>query len=225
MTKSKKASEKATDIARERGRRIRYLREALRFSRPTFAEKYSFSPRTLENWEEPRGEGITAVGAKKLIEAFKGEGLRVTVEWLLNGKGTDPIIGYEESTNLFRSQPDNFSDPAIIAKELDLIHKLHSNIIDTIVVDDAMAPFLTPGDYVAGRRLSGSAMEKAIGLLCIAQTSNGMLVRIIERGIDNSCYTLRCLNPHTTVPNPILENISLISVAPIIWTRKVNLKI
>ena len=220
MAKQKKSSK----VAIERGRRIRYLREALRYSRPTFAEKYSFSPRTLENWEEPRWDGVTVVGAQKLIDAFKGEGLQVTLEWLFQGQGPDPLIVYEESKDLYRSH-DNFSDPAIIAQELVHIHQLHKNIIDTVIADDGMAPLLTPGDHVIGRRLVETEMEKAIGYVSIAQTSNSMLVRMIERGSDTGRYTLRCLNPQTTVAKPILENMSLVSVAPIIWMRKVNVKI
>jgi DNA-binding transcriptional regulator YiaG len=220
MAKSKKSSE----IGLERGQRIRRLREALRYSRQAFADKYSFSPRTLENWEEPRWDGVTVAGAQKLIRAFEGEGLHVTLEWLFFGKGHDPLAAYEKSRVLHNS--DDFSDPTLITQELEFFHQLHKNIIDTVLVDDGIAPILTPGDYVAGRRLSGIAMEKAIGYLSIAQTSDGiLLVRTIERGVDNSCYTLRCLNPHTTVTKPILENISLLSVAPIVWIRKVNIKI
>ena len=85
-----------------------------------------------------------------------------------------------------------------------------------------MAPCLQPGYHVAGLKLFGEDIRKAIGCpSSIVQLHRGqILVRMIEEGDAFNRYNLICTNASTTVENPVLENAEIHSAAPIVWIRK-----
>lgn len=219
--------EESSSLAKDRSNRIKRLRKALRFSRQKLTakyKKYGLSTSALQNWEDIRWKGLTENGAIILSKAFQEEGLNVTIEWLLFGVGKDPI----GDTDYFTKIPMEIANPSehtLIAKELRLFHQNNPESIDAVITDDSLAPWLTPGDYVAGKRYFENDMEKTIGHPCILQTLSGeTLIRFLKAGKDLEYYTLVSTNAETTVAQPILENIQLFSAAPILWIRKLNLK-
>lgn len=217
------AHKELASLANERANRIKRLRSALRFSRQKLADKYTkygLTSKSLQNWENSLWNGLTEEGALKLTKAFHDEGLNVTVEWLLFGIGEDPIGNLDDFFNV-PVEIKKPSEKAFIAKEIQLLHQHCKDIVDTIITDDSLAPWLMPGDYVAGKRYFDQDMEKAIGQPCIAQTNSGeTLIRILKAGKDLEYYTLVSSNPDTTATRPVIEDIQLFSVAPIAWIRK-----
>lgn len=212
----------------QRAIRLRRIRENLRLSRNELCQKYKhfgITTSTLQSWEDVRWKGLTEKGAQKLVKAFKEEGLDVTVEWLMFGIGENPLENDEFIAPHFLNTNNKPSEDSIIAQELSLFHKLNPDSVDTIITDDAMAPWLKSGDHVAGKRYFENNMEIAIGSLCILQTASGtILVRMLHSGSDIGLYTLSCLNPNTAVKEPIIKDVKLFSAAPIIWIRKVLVK-
>ncbi len=216
----------SSEQAKARAERIKRLREFVRLSRPKFAEKYAkygIKKNSLQNWESARWYGLTESGAIMLTQAFQDEGLKITIEYLMYGVGEDPIpdsIPFRILEDV--AQP---SEKSIIAGELRYFHQHNANAIDTVITDDALAPCLGPGDYVAGIRYFDHDMEKAIGHPSIVQTESGdFLVRVVNCGNDLEYYTLTCSNPKTTAAPSTLKDVKLFSAAPILWIRKLQPK-
>ena len=206
----------------ERASRTRKLRDALHLSRGHFERVHDIPQQTLQGWEDARWGSLTDKGAKKLIQAYKQEGLHVTLEWLMYGVGSDPLAAhYKVNESGHPNYQVILTEQAIISQEVQLFHRHNPNAIDMIIQDDAMLPCLAPGDLVAGKRFFDQSIEQALGLLCIIQTKTGvMLVRKLEQGSEPGLYTLSSLNADTTVSEPRMEDVSLFSAAPIIWIRK-----
>ncbi|HEX4045704.1 MAG TPA: helix-turn-helix transcriptional regulator [Gammaproteobacteria bacterium] len=209
----------------ERGKRIKYVMKALRYSSREFEKKYGIKASTLRGWERGAQTGLTADGALKLIAAFQNEGINCTLDWLLYGKGPNPIsqiIGIVPELLTFPLQVMT-STPNTITQELRLFHQLHPGAVDSIINDDGMEPCFYKGDYVAGLRYFENDMNKLLGSNCIAQLQTGQtLVRQLQSSEKNGYYTLTCINPNTSEQESVLKDIQLFSVAYIIWIRRPN---
>lgn len=213
-------------LGEERAKRVYYLRKSvLKLSRAKFAEKHKIPSGSLQNWEDVRYGGLTEHGARKLIKAFKAEGIDCDINWLLYGRGDEPVI-QTLGGNLTLPDSSNYSltekntpDEIALAEELKTFYRFHQNAVDTIIADDGLAPFFQAGYHVAGEKLFHQDIARAIGMACIIQTQDGkLLVRQLEKAEQAGCYNLSCTNPKSRLTN--LENIKLFSAAPIIWIRK-----
>lgn len=221
MIKDENAIQK---LAKERAQRLRQVREYLRYTRAKFCEKYvayGITPRTLESWELATWRGLTLDGAERLVKIFQDEeGIPVTIEWLLFGKGDSPITHKKKPEFDFFDKND-LPEYALIAQELQMFHRHNQNAVDTVVNDDGLAPLLIPGDYVAGIRYVDKDIEKAVGKICIVQLPAGnVLIRFVVAGKSNELFTISCLNQKTSALDPLLSDIELFSAAPILWVRK-----
>ena len=209
------------ELAKQRADRIKRVREILRLSRSQLAaqyKKFGLTYSSLKNWEDIKWHGLTESGATILAKAFQEHGIHVTVEWLMFGIGDDP-------TSSLLKQNIKLSETAIIAKEIKFFHENNSNAVDTIITDDALEPYLKAGDYVAGIRYFANDIERAIGHPSIVQIENGQqLVRVVTAGDDVELYTLTCSNPNSVTAPKIFKNIKLLSAAPILWIRKLEVK-
>lgn len=218
------------DSAKERGKRVRYVRtELLHVSRNTLVTKHKdlLSMSAIQNWEDGRYGGLTEKGAKKLIEAFAQENIDCSLQWLLYGTGSPPLSLSDIarfSPNLSHIVADRqpvSTDEEAIDKELRFFKAIHSDTMDVIVRDDGLSPILTIGDYVAGLRWTGKEINQAIGQLCIIQTYEGLLLtRKLEEGTQPGCYKLICTNPDALLSFSVINDVKLFSVAPIVWIRR-----
>jgi DNA-binding transcriptional regulator YiaG len=211
-------------VASERAKRIKALRELVGYSRHKFCEKYAkygIKLGTLQSWEDVRWNGVSEKGAATLVKIFKEEGINITVEWLLFGVGDNPLKHLDRfkiAGAITKVSPDE-----TIAQELRFFHQLNEGAVDTVIADDGLAPWLMPGDRVAGKRLFEHEIAEAIDHPCIIQTLAGnVVVRWLKKGDDVDHYTLVCTNPNTKVNEPHLENIKLFSAAPIVWIRRLH---
>ncbi len=205
---------------KNRGKRIKYLRKILRYSSAkAFGEKCGIVESTFKSWEQGRHTGLTTNGALKIVEECQKEGVPCTLEWLLYGKGSDPVKSNTSALTL-TFELDSIN---IIQEELKIFHRFYSDAIDTIINDKGMEPCFSPGDHVAGIRYFEKDIPKLIGLNCIVQLHNGqLLVRKLLAGEKAEHYTLSCINP--TIKENISKNVRLFSAAYIIWIRKPELQ-
>lgn len=230
-TKHKEQAIKLTDTDHPiaRGNRVKQLRKALRLSRKEierlYGNKYEITAASIQGWETARYGGLTERGAKAMVNVFKEEGLKTTLEWLLYGKGDKPLmplIPARLKDGLIEPSSDslqmNIPDSEAVAKELLLFHQTHSNVVDTIITDDAFSPYFLPGDYVAGVRLFGTDLYKAISHICIVLTYEGLLVRQVQAGSTEGRYNLKCLNLNSC--QPAIYDCQLLNAAPIVWWRR-----
>ncbi len=210
---------------RERGERVKQLRESLGLSRKMlcdkYKDKYGLSFGTLQSWEDSRWGGLTEKGAGKLNQAIREEGIEdLTIDWLMEGIGLSPL----SYSRLKINKPNTAIEIEKIKHELQVFHKLHENAVDMMVADNGMFPYLNPGDIVAGIKYLGNEIIKAAGSHSIIQTLDGtVLIRLLEHGDTSNLYNLICVNPTTTVAQQVIENVQIFSAAPIIWIRKQNI--
>lgn len=215
-------------LADDRAKRIYHLRKTvLKLSRAAFGKKHDIPSGSLQNWEDVRYGGLTELGARKLIKAFNEEGIECDINWLLYGKGDEPVVhtwagkvsvpGASKLSASLTGTPDDIA----LAEELKTFYKFHQNVVDTIISDNSLQPFYLKGYHVAGEKLFNNDINKAIGMDCIVQLQTGeILVRHLTKGTKSEHYTLICTNKQGDEAKYNIENTKLFSVAPIIWIRK-----
>jgi HTH-type transcriptional regulator, cell division transcriptional repressor len=219
---------KSSPIAR--GKRLKSLRMMADLSRKCVEEKYRISAGTLQSWEDGRYGGLTEKGAKRFLHVLQQEGIQCTSDWLLHGIGIGPQA--TDSLYLDRQQPvleveqmransaDLAGEDQAIVTELLAFRRSNSNAIDIIVRDDGMGPSYQVGDYVGGKRRYNHDISNLVGRNCIIETTLGEIyLRHLRRGTGEHRYTLMCINPYTTVHEPTLYDVQLLSAAPVIWHR------
>lgn len=229
MPKVAKASAKALESKdmksgpEARGKRLKSLRMMTGLSRKALEEQYHISASTIQSWEDAKAGGLTEKGARRVIAVFKEEGIRCSIDWLLYGIGTPPQL----SNKLFTEENQGVepievpTEDRAIVNELLVFRQNNPDAVEYIIIDDGMAPFFAPGDYVAGKRRSAPHLETVIGKNCIVETrDNEILFRRVKAGSKPNTYTLTCVNTETSVRDITLYDKELISAAPVIWHRK-----
>lgn len=209
------------------GLRLKKARLMAGFTRQALESKYGISVNTLQAWESAKSP-LSFKGANKIIQALQDSGLECSIDWLLHGIGPSPRLNDEINIpGMFSLQKQqnnnqlNWDDESAILREVECFRTSNLNSIVSIVTDDSMLPIYFIGDYVGGKRKTTETFDKYIGINCLIETIEGMtIIRRLERGNAHSLYTLSCINPNTTVPSPVLYNVKIISIAPIIWHRR-----
>lgn len=207
-----------------RGNRVKSLRKIIKMSRKALGLRYDISSGTLQNWEDGRFGGLTEKGAKKIISAFLQEGIACKLEWLMYGTGENPLHKKVYLPALPAEIACSSTESDIIARELECFHQLNSNSVDTMLIDNCMAPYYCKGDHVAGRRYFGKDIKRLVGQDCIVQTQSGqLLVRSLQQGTEEDSYRLICYHPDPDKNDQSTEDTRLMSAAPVIWIRRKNL--
>lgn len=218
--------------AQSRANRLKSLREMTGLSRNDFHKRYGIPRGTLQNWESARFGGLTQKGARNIIRAFNAEGIACDIDWLLHGTGVSPKFNdhtpQQRNQELKKHTDVNEhifeAETNIITKEILFFRQQHDNAIDIVVADDAMQPKWQPGDYIAGVKHFQEDIIKTIGKYCIVQTQEyGNILRQVMPGDDPNLYNLLAINYQTKVKRPVLYNIAILSAAPVIWTRKIDI--
>lgn len=211
-----------------RANRVRSLRKMTQLSRNEFQKRFGIAAGTLQHWEDGQKNGLSLKGAKRLAQVLKQVGIYCTTEWLMHGKGSSPQqlpatddVLVNPPAKIWSVREDQEAE--YIAMELSLFTQHYSEVINTIVSDDAMEPRFTQGEYIAGIRCYQQDINRLVGQDCIVVTTDGeLLVRRIKTMEAPGFYTLSCLNLNTTVARPVLYNTELVSAAPIIWARRLH---
>ncbi len=203
-----------------RGERLKAIRKSANLTRQAIETRHGISASTLRSWEDARANGLTYQGARRFITALQNEGIICSIEWLLYGRGKQPLIVTGVKTPS-QEAPPNSKEQTL--KELNFFMDTHAKGTYCIVKDDGMEPWYNPGDYVAGDLRYGNEINTLIGKACILETEKGeTYCRLLRKGLTDSSYTLQCLNVKTTLVQPTLYNVKIVSAAAIIWLRKAS---
>ena len=93
------------------------------------------------------------------------------------------------------------------------------NAIYVTVKDDAMQPVLYPGDYVGG--IISDNIKRAIGKdAIIVDENHDVYIRRLENSDKKNNYTLVGINNDAKLAKPIIQDINVHYIAPIIWIRR-----
>lgn len=217
--------EKALVSPGDRLRRARML--AGLNTRREFENKHHISANTLQGWEQGKNP-LSEKGARRVVEAFKDEGLICTTQWLLSGKGMPPRP-YEMLKTGMRvngSDPNevnklNLNEEECIYKETQLFKELYPSAIVISITDDAMAPYFKEGDYVGGVQVPNEALTHYHNALCILELENNLILpRMLQPGTQDNRYTASCTNPNTRISPLNIYDAKVICAAPIVWHRR-----
>ncbi len=200
-----------------RAARLRSLRAMTGKPREYFQRHYGIARGTLQNWESNRHGGLTKKGADLIIKALRAEQIAVDSSWLLHGVGDGP--------HFIRNDVPHADHPELemFTKELIYFRQGNEHSIDHIIKDASMAPIYQAGDYVCGCRRYMEDIKLFCDKIVIAQTIEyGTVVRILKAGEEPSLFHLFSINVQESFTHQMLQNVEVISVAPITWHRKVK---
>jgi hypothetical protein len=201
--------------SKERAARLRCMRAMTGKPREYFQKNYGIARGTLQNWESDRHGGLTEKGAQIILRALVAENVSCDPSWLLHGVGNGPHF-INKSCNL-----DYRTDGSIITKELLFFRKSNDQATDFIIKDHSMSPIYMPGDYVCGQKYYLENIKKLCGQVVIAQTTeHGELLRLLKAGDEIGLFHLYSINTEGSFDNQMLNNVELLSAAPVTWHRK-----
>lgn len=224
MTTNSTRTDDMISSGKARAKRLKSLRKMTSLSRKAFSAKHLISQGTMQNWETARFGGLTEKGARNVLEALRKEGIHCAFEWLMYGIGTGPTLSdmlYNSNGRGERRTRREQPNPQALESELTKFKQLHRNAVHLEVQDDFMAPIFQPGEIVAGKRRIGDAISTVVGKYCIVDTNKGeTLLRYVRPGSTAGSYNLWCINPDCSAAQPLMYDVSLVSAAPVIWTRR-----
>lgn len=203
-----------------RAARIKRLRNLANLTRKEMCED-EININTLKGWEIARYGGLPLDGAYSIVKRVAREGVSCTVEWLLFEDGQPPSVNMAKQ-NESLNEDNKLPEEVNIEEELALFQKHYSDAIHYQINDDGMSPIYEEGDFVAGTKKTGKNIEEITGLNCIVQLESGKLIcRRLRKGKSENLYNLVCINSETSVEEPIISEVELISAAMVTWHRKI----
>lgn len=233
----KPIKEKNTSVPidiRERANRLRFLRRVSHLSMKEFAQHCNLGLTTINYWEQGYSS-ITERGAQKVCKAMREEGIECSVIWLMTGYGEPPkVIDSSKLSKLNYKNLESLSKISInekksdypmetieIKEELTLFKKNYPEHLIYLIDNESMKPLYSPGDLVAGKKLTDKNMELAHGADCIVELEGReLLIRRVKIGHAANSYDLYVINSDASLEFPPLRNIKVLSLAPIIRVWK-----
>ena len=220
MTIKSHLASKVTE-AQQRAKRLLLLRDMAGLTRDALQKRYKLARGTLQNWESARFGGLTEKGAKLMAQLYQAESIHCSVDWILHGIGPHPTCNsdhYQQNTSVLTSDPNDN-----ITKEILYFRNNNPNAIDMVVSDDSMLPWFKPGDMIMGVRLFNEEMNGLLGKVCIIQTQQyGNILRVLQSGSHEGKYNLQAINIHRHGIPSCLSDVTVISAAPVMWTRSTH---
>lgn len=214
----------------ERANRLRFLRKISHFSMKEFAQHCNLGLTTINYWEQGYSS-ITERGAQKVCKAMREEGIECTVIWLMTGYGEAPKVidssklsklNYKNLESLSRisineKKSDYPMENIEIKEELGLFRKNYPEHLIALINNESMKPLYSPGDLVAGKKLTEKNMELAHGADCIVELEGReLMIRRVKIGHAMGSFDLYVINSDASLEFPPLRNIKVLSLAPII---------
>lgn len=202
--------------------RIKSTRMLSGHTRRSFSRQSEISVATLKAWEYPKGEsrnGLTQLGADRLVNAFKKCGISCTKKWLLCGEGPGPKVDSPIFQEFFDNQTSNeWDEEESILKDIESFKHNNPNSIVIMVPDNTMYPLFNYGDYVAGNKKQGAELKALIGLNCIVELVDKTIVRTL-RAVSSNRYSLSTINETNSKNEASALNVKIVSAAEIVWHR------
>lgn len=214
-------------IAKERGERLRTIREQAKKTLEEFAQALNMNAGHIARLE--RGEScLSLLFAAWITKIVINYGIIVTNTWLLSGKGTPPQFIINEPLNLYNYVKDFLESridlAEIAAKDNTEIEK-HKLIMDymmiflykqanpeciiTYVRDTKMEPSFFKGNIVAGKKVNQENHSEINGKDCIVFHNNQMIVRTVIVAENN--YVLCAKEPKDVIVLEKLEEVAVIN--------------
>lgn len=206
----------AQSSPKARAYRLSILRKMAGLRLIELSQKYDIGYTTVRQWEKGQSP-LSTRGAKLIVEAMRQEGIECTPSWLLLGSGNPPTYINQQTVTPLPGAP-------IVEQEIALFRNSHLNALILEIHDDAMHPFLSPGDRVGGVCLEKSEFDLMDGQYCIVESeADGCICRWTQKIPNTDLFNFQCLNLSTKLKNPVaLKTNKIIKAAPMIrlWKQQ-----
>lgn len=201
------------------GKKVKYLRQLSGLSRIEFSQKYDISESTLRSWElniSPISDRLM----EKFLEGLLQEGISISASWIkeASGEALTFLTSHEVGSSLSIGEKS-------VEDEINLFLKSGSNRFVKVISDSKNTPFFKEGDLVGGELTPPSSEILFLNNFCLVQTQNmkDWNVYLVRTSKSKGLYTLICAQSRENpIDYPILYNIKIDKVAPIIWFRKLE---
>jgi hypothetical protein len=190
------------------------------YTRKAFADKFSIPVPTIRAWEEPPvgRNGVTTSGIKRLIKVFHESGIYCTEEWILNGAGPGPTL-VDRYNDTAPEKAITWGEEEAILRDIESFKQNNRSAMVAVVTDRAMLPYYSYGDYVGGEKKTGKDIRLLLGLNCVVEVRNKLLIRRISMVDAHNRYTLTALNMEVPGADPVVTNVEISAAAQIVWHR------
>lgn len=186
-----------------RAERLKKLRNLANLNREDICNVQGLNVNTFKGWELGRFGGLTKDGAERVITRVAQESVLCSLEWLLHGTGSAPMVIDNSSTTLVANEK--------IQKELSLFQALFNDILYSEIKEPQTTNHYHHGDVVAGVKLSIESAAGLISQVCIVETDKNEMIAVkLLQSLGNNRFLLSALSGDTQVET------TLISVARII---------
>lgn len=211
------------DLKCERGQRVRFVRKSLmNMTTEKFACYCGVARSTITNWECGFKNGLTELGAEKIVNTLQMHGWICTTVWLFYNIGPTPETAHAIKTNTaldstkthylleksFVSYGD-FDASTACCEEILLFKKRHKNYLVYQIVDNTLSPFYKVFDNVGGIKLSQEQFKLAQNVLCIVLLHSQRY--LIGKIIMDNCHPIQKIS----IVHPVDSDIFLLTAAPL----------
>ena len=209
------------------GERLTYLRRSLCPNRRVFANKHSINLNTLVAWERNQNK-ISKKGLEKIITAFNQEGILCSGQWILYGKGTEPMpiddfsqkqISIENSS--FKSE--TFPEESDIKNEAYLFTSNNASSELFKAQGDGMEPYIFENDLLGVIPVHCDHYDEELGKVCVSILSDDPsqhYVRLLLKGKGRKKYNLCSTNLLSKETSPVIFNTEIEKLYKIVWLRR-----
>jgi transcriptional regulator with XRE-family HTH domain len=185
------------------GVRLLKLRKAAGLTRKDIEIRHGIKSISLRGWET----GLRTLQqhkAETLASVFQSYGINCTADWILHGKGIDPLEPAYQAT-----------DEANTFQEIAKFKSFYKNSIVIRAPDNCMEPWIKKDDYVGGVFVD-PASEIFVDHVCIIQTREfGTQIRLVQKTQNRKLYNLISFSHQGE-----LLDIEMEAVATILLLRK-----
>ncbi|MBX9838413.1 MAG: helix-turn-helix domain-containing protein [Silvanigrellaceae bacterium] len=200
--------------------RILYLRNLTKLSRADMERKYDLSQETLKAWEYGKNN-INSNNIELLLNIYRNEGILVTKEWVITGKGLIPDsvlkMNKEKEEGTFTFLMD---EPFQMEREIKFLLNLNPDYVSLKINDDSMSPKFLNDCIVIGKKRFESEINKTIGRDCIVKIKGKKDLVLRRVGLnDKNKFTLSVLSPFDLIEDPIIIANELEFSAPVLFVR------
>lgn len=216
---------KISNTPQEVGLRFKSARSLVPLSRKDFCDKHGLNRFTVQSWEIGRNFSRSK-NINAFCEALAKEGVFCTVEWLLEGVGAMPTkLKTRKTLELPRVKRARAPERNRVSEEEARIHAEISffkknqpegtEVLITQVADNLMEPFYSEGDFVGGPFVTGDAISKLAGTICLValDEENFVVRRLMTEGN-------RLLLVPEDKTGPVTAVKKALGAAQIIWHRR-----
>lgn len=189
--------------------RLVNLRKAAGLTRKDIESRYGIKSPSLRSWEIG-SRTLKKKNAEILASAFKEYGIDCSVDWLLEGKGPNPLETAAQSTEY-----------AYVLKEKYRFESFYKNSVIISVDDDYMTPWIRKGDLVGGVFIEPKDAENFINQVCIVKTREfGTQIRLVQKTANKKLYDLISFSKKGEILNAEIE-----AAAVVIFFRRLEEKL